>query len=157
MTTHHHLGIVTRFGVQVPNLIVIMWALIVWCFLLAAGATPTKGEPWTEKRPSHAPVGSTVLEDRYRFWASPVASENLVCSLSQLRSTGHGLSELGPGGNLEGPFSARDMAMGQKPNRTPSEHPIPTKMGSKMGGAPNYPKMVPLVLTHSHMHVLFGN
>ena len=30
-----------------------------------------------------------------------------------------------------------DMAMGQKTNRTPSEHPNPTtKIGSKMGGAP---------------------
>ena len=45
------------------------------------------------------------------------------------------------------------LAMGQNPNRTPSEHPsdsIPTKIGSKMGGAPTpkRPKIVPLVLTH---------
>ena len=33
-----------------------------------------------------------------------------------------------------------------------SEHPNPTsKIGSKMGGEFTYPKMVPLVLTHSHM------
>ena len=44
------------------------------------------------------------------------------------------------------------MAMGQKPNRTPSEHPNPTtKIGSKMGGEFTYPRMVPLVLTHSHI------
>ena len=37
-------------------------------------------------------------------------------------------------------------------DRTPSEHPNPTtKIGSKMGGEFPYPKMVPLVLTHSHV------
>ena len=41
---------------------------------------------------------------------------------------------------------------GSKSNRTPSEHPNPTiKIGSKMGGEFTYPKMVPLVLTHSHV------
>ena len=39
------------------------------------------------------------------------------------------------------------LAMGQKPNRTPSEHRNPTrKICSKMGGAPT----PPLVLTHGH-------
>ena len=34
----------------------------------------------------------------------------------------------------------------------PSEHPNPTtKIGSKMGGEFTYPKMAPLVLTHSHI------
>ena len=42
--------------------------------------------------------------------------------------------------------------MGQNPNRTPREHPNPTtKTGTKMGGEFAYPKMVPLVLAHSHM------
>ena len=46
------------------------------------------------------------------------------------------------------------LAMGQNPNRTPSEHPNPTtKIGCKMGGEFTYPKMVPLVLTHSQMFV----
>ena len=45
--------------------------------------------------------------------------------------------------NVEG-----QLAMAQKPNRTPSEHPNPTtKIGSKIGGAPKTPKTVPLVLT----------
>ena len=36
----------------------------------------------------------------------------------------------------------RQRAMGQNPNRTPSEHqPIPSKIGSKMGGEFTYPKM----------------
>ena len=35
------------------------------------------------------------------------------------------------------------MAMGQKSNRTPVNFPIPTKMGSKMGGAPA-PKWDPI-------------
>ena len=73
------------------------------------------------------------------------------------------------------------MAMGQNPNRTPSEQPNPTtkigskrearhymamgqnpvtavnipipppKIGSKMGSEFTSPKMVPLVLTHSHI------
>ena len=44
----------------------------------------------------------------------------------------------------------REMAMGQKPNRIPSEHPNPTtKIGSKMGGAPKAPKWDPIGLTHS--------
>ena len=44
------------------------------------------------------------------------------------------------------------MAMDQKPNCTPSEHPNPTtKIGSKIGGEFTYPKMVPLVLTHSQI------
>ena len=35
-----------------------------------------------------------------------------------------------------------DVAMGQNPNRTPSEHPnSTTKIGSKMGGALKTPKM----------------
>ena len=41
--------------------------------------------------------------------------------------------------------------MGQNPNRTPPlprEHPNPTTNGEF-----TYPKMVPLVLTHSHMDV----
>ena len=39
--------------------------------------------------------------------------------------------------------------MGQFSNRTPSERdPIPTKIGSKIGGEFTYPKMVPLVSTH---------
>ena len=37
-----------------------------------------------------------------------------------------------------------DLAMGQNPNRTPSEH-------QKISGWCTDPKMVPLVLTHSHM------
>ena len=43
--------------------------------------------------------------------------------------------------------------MGQKPNRlAPSEHPNPaTKMKPNMGGEFTYPKMVPLVLTHSQI------
>ena len=42
-----------------------------------------------------------------------------------------------------------EMAMGQEPNRTPSEHPNPTtKIGSKMDGAPKPPQNgIPLVLT----------
>ena len=37
---------------------------------------------------------------------------------------------------------AKSTAVGQKPNRTPSEHPNPTtKIGSKMGGECTYPKM----------------
>ena len=43
--------------------------------------------------------------------------------------------------NLAHPNLARiwAMAMGQNPNRSPSEHqPIPTKIGSKMGGAPSH-------------------
>ena len=36
------------------------------------------------------------------------------------------------------------MAMGQKPNRTPSEHPnLTTKIGSETGGAPT-PKWDPI-------------
>ena len=48
------------------------------------------------------------------------------------------------------------MVTGQKPNRTPSEHPNPTtKIGSNMGGEFTYTKMVPLVLTHSRiLHLL---
>ena len=43
-------------------------------------------------------------------------------------------------------------AMGQNPNRTPSEHFNPTtRIGSKMGGEFTYPKMVPLVLTHGQV------
>ena len=44
--------------------------------------------------------------------------------------------------------------MGQKPNRTPSEHPIqsPLKL-TKLGGEFTYPEMVPLVLTHGHVLV----
>ena len=42
------------------------------------------------------------------------------------------------------------MAMGQSPV-PPENIPIPTKIGSKMGGEFTYPKMVPLVLTHSHI------
>ena len=47
------------------------------------------------------------------------------------------------------------MAMGQNPNLLAhSEHPNPsTKIPTKMGGAFTYPKMVPLVLTHSQMGV----
>ena len=45
-----------------------------------------------------------------------------------------------------------DVAMGQNPNRTPSEHPNPTtKIGSKMGGAPTNQNGIPLVLTHSNV------
>ena len=37
------------------------------------------------------------------------------------------------------------MAMGQKPNRSPSEHPNPTtKIPTKMGGAPKTPKWYPM-------------
>ena len=43
------------------------------------------------------------------------------------------------------------LAMGQQPNRTPSEHHNPTKVGSKMGGEFTYPKTAPLVLTHSQL------
>ena len=45
------------------------------------------------------------------------------------------------------------MAMGQRPNRTPSEHFYPTtKIGSEMGGAQKAPKWDPkTVLTHSHI------
>ena len=45
------------------------------------------------------------------------------------------------------------MAVGQKPV-FPVNLPIPTKLGSNMSGEFTYPKMVPLVLTHSH--VAFG-
>ena len=41
------------------------------------------------------------------------------------------------------------LAMGQNPV-PPVNIPIPTKIGSKMGGEFTYPRMVPLVLTHSH-------
>ena len=45
-----------------------------------------------------------------------------------------------------------ELAMGQNPNRTPSEHANPTTTrGTKMGGEFTYPKMVPLVLTHSQL------
>ena len=48
-----------------------------------------------------------------------------------------------PGGET----ARKDMAMGQKPNCAPSEHPNPTtKIGSKMGGA-----LVPLVLNRGHI------
>ena len=52
-----------------------------------------------------------------------------------------------------GHTSSRHLAIGQNPNRTPSEHPNPTaKIGSKMGGEFTYPKLgSPLVLTHSHL------
>ena len=43
------------------------------------------------------------------------------------------------------------MAMGQNSNRPSKHQPIPTKIGSKIGGEFTYPKMVPLVLTHGHM------
>ena len=49
-------------------------------------------------------------------------------------------------------FICIHMAMGQKPV-PPVNIPIPTKIGSKMGGAPKTPKMVPLVLTHSHIYI----
>ena len=50
------------------------------------------------------------------------------------------------------PRDEKYVAMGQNPNRGPSEHPNPTtKIGSKMGAEFTYPKMVPLVLTHSHI------
>ena len=63
------------------------------------------------------------------------------------------LAQLGTWPESEGAFA--HMAVGQNPNRlAPSEHPNPTtKIGSKMGGEFTYPKMVPLVLTHSHMAV----
>ena len=42
--------------------------------------------------------------------------------------------------------------------RTPSERdPISSKIGSKMGGELTYPKMVPLVLTHSHVGNIQSN
>ena len=41
-----------------------------------------------------------------------------------------------------------ELAMGQNPV-PPVNIPIPTKIGSKMGGEFTYPKMVPLVLIHS--------
>ena len=43
---------------------------------------------------------------------------------------------------------APDAAMGQNPG-SPTVNP--TKIGSKMGGEFTHPKMVPLVLTHSHI------
>ena len=44
------------------------------------------------------------------------------------------------------------MATGQCPDRFPPVNiPIPTNIGSKMGGEFTYPKMVPLVLTRSRM------
>ena len=45
--------------------------------------------------------------------------------------------------------------MGQNPKfRTPSEPPNPTtKIGSHMGGEFTYHKMIPLVLTRSHVLV----
>ena len=42
------------------------------------------------------------------------------------------------------------VAVGQNPNRTPSEHPNPHK-NRFLGGEVTYPKMAPLVLTHSHV------
>ena len=45
------------------------------------------------------------------------------------------------------------MAMGQKPI-PPVNIPIPTEIGSKMGGEFTYPKMVPVVLTHSQIFPL---
>ena len=48
--------------------------------------------------------------------------------------------------------SLANLPMGQIQIVLPSEHPNPTtKIGSGMGGAPT-PKMVPLVLTHSHLN-----
>ena len=43
------------------------------------------------------------------------------------------------------------LAMAQNPGYPPVNIPIPPKLGSKMGGEFTYPKMVPLVLTHSHL------
>ena len=47
------------------------------------------------------------------------------------------------------------MAMGQKPNRGPSEHFEPTtKIGSEMGGAPKTPKWDPIGFeNHSHVEI----
>ena len=45
------------------------------------------------------------------------------------------------------------MAMGQNPV-PPVNIPIPTKIGSKMGGAPTNQNGVPLVLTHSHISLI---
>ena len=45
------------------------------------------------------------------------------------------------------------MAMGQNPV-PPVNIPIPSNIGSKMGGEFTYPKMVPLVLTHSHIKII---
>ena len=47
------------------------------------------------------------------------------------------------------PSDRPHVAMGQN-SVPPVNIPIPTKISSKMGGAPT-PKMVPLVLTHSHV------
>ena len=46
-----------------------------------------------------------------------------------------------------GTFGGHHLAMGQNPV-PPMNIPIPTKIGSKMGGAP---KTLPLVLTHGHL------
>ena len=46
---------------------------------------------------------------------------------------------------------AKRQLQGSKSRLPPSEHPNPPKIGSKMGGEFTYPKMAPLVLTHSHM------
>ena len=57
----------------------------------------------------------------------------------------------GPSKQAAGPQNGH-MAMGQKPNRTPSEHPNPTtKIKPKMGGNYIYPK-VPSVSTHCHVY-----
>ena len=45
--------------------------------------------------------------------------------------------------------SWRNVAMNQNPV-PPVNIPIPTKIGSKMGGAPTNQNGIPLVLTHSH-------
>ena len=49
--------------------------------------------------------------------------------------------------------------MGQNPNRfAPSEHPIQSPLKqTKLGGEFTYPKVVPLVLTHSHLTICFPN
>ena len=47
------------------------------------------------------------------------------------------------------------MAMGQKPNRTPSEHPNPTtKVGSKMGGELTNQNGIPLNGFDHHSHIV---
>ena len=48
-------------------------------------------------------------------------------------------------------FGFIHLAMGQHPNRTPSEHPIQSLLKwTKMGGAPT-PKWYHCVFTHSHL------
>ena len=82
-----------------------------------------------------------------RISSDLLALENL--GVNDVTATGRSLR---PRGCLSQALGCLSYGHGSKSRLAPSEHqPIPTKMGSKMGGEFTCPKMVPLVLTHSHI------